>query len=242
MKKAIEYIAIAALLFALTSVAFASSESIALEKGERLTLVLADLHPDGEKVRNKYFEGAFAMAQEQGLRELKGFPVTRILYGEDKPQFFGMYAWPNPQAAANVRRSPEYLTNFKPLQKQGWNELVAIDIDLESNIGIDIDPSKTYVFVLIWMDDESVYDEYLEATQELQNQLGAKRLFRLGGHEFASLSKGNNPPEAVALYQWESPESINQYAGDPSYPAIFEKLVSNVERLEVYELGHMPTE
>lgn len=83
------------------------------------------------------------------------------------------------------------------------------------------------------MNDKGVYDKYLNAAKDLR----AKILFKIGGDRYACIYKGATLPDAIAFYQWDSPESIDQYGSDPSYPPIYRDLVTNVERLEVYEIA-----
>ncbi len=58
------------------------------------------------------------------------------------------------------------------------------------------------------------------------------------GDAYSSIHKGTTPPNAIAFYQWDTPGSVGQYASDPTYPAIFQELITNIDRLEVYQLGH----
>src|SRR5690606_35898620 len=67
--------------------------------GQGLTLVLAEERAGGEDARARYFQGAFPLSQEAGMRELATLRVEKVLLGDGAPQGVGLYAWPGREAA-----------------------------------------------------------------------------------------------------------------------------------------------
>ncbi|WP_374012597.1 hypothetical protein [Pseudoxanthomonas koreensis] len=206
--------------------------------GQVLTLVLAEERAGGEDARATYFQGAFPLSQEAGMRELASLRVEKVLLGDGAPQGVGLYAWPGREAAAGARANPRYLADYGPLRSAGWEQLQAVEMDVAAPQAIDIDRGQPHTLALLWLRDRAAYDRYYAGTAALRERLGARTVLMLPAHRYETLTDGEvRPPDLVVLVRWASREAIDQYPGDAQFLARQEDFQQGVERLEWYRLG-----
>lgn len=191
------------------------------------TWVFADEKSGAEDVRARYLKGALAMAETAGMKQHGGFAAGKQLMGELTPEFVGMYTWPNASAARTMREGETYMREYIPLRPLGWDELVAVDVELPGLPNWDFKPGRYYTIALVWTKSDAAYQRYVEATAGLRAQMGFSISFSepVANWSHLGLDPALRAPDRVALLDWP----------DEGTPDRYLKAISDDEFAEVVE-------
>lgn len=203
------------------------------------TWVFADEKPDGEEVRRRYLEGAFAMAEAAGMEQLQGFTAGKQLMGELTPEFVGIYTWPDAGAARAMRESETYTREYKALRPLGWDELVAVDVELPTLPNWDFKPGRYYTIALVWTKSEAAYQRYVQATAGLRAKMDFSILFSepVVSWSHLGLDPALRAPDRVALLDWPDERTPDRYLkaiSDDEFAEIVEATFEGVYWHEVH--------
>ncbi|MBU2968642.1 DUF1330 domain-containing protein [Pseudoalteromonas sp. C2R02] len=224
------------LLFSSISHATNEMKQVTLAEEQRLTLVLAKNKQGGEKAQKTYIDGVFRLAQHNNIDSLALFSVTQTLAGEYQPEAFAMYAWHNEKVSTQVRQSGDYKTKLKPLQKFGWDELAAADVDMKDLSHYQFDEEKTYTLAEVWLKDAAEYAKYYKGSALFREKIGAKVIFKHTPNEYNSLKRGAQGPDFLILVEWPNKNGPMQYVQSPEFKKYEKYITAGVEKLGWYAL------
>lgn len=214
-----------------------SAQAEVVTPGQRLTFVLTEGQPDADAVRQKYFSYAFPKAQAAGMKEITTFKPTMVM-GGGNPDGSGLYLWPSEAAANSTRNDPTYIKEYKPMRKDAWKQLQAVDIEVKEKMDITFDKTKVYSVVFIWLKDKAKYDQYFKATQVVRDRLGVKTIIKSPTVRYDKLTEGEiTPPDLLIMLEWNKKEDFQAYSNSPEFKAVEETFRQSLNGFEWYELG-----
>lgn len=214
-----------------------SAHAEVIKPGQRLTFVLTQGKPDTDAIREKYFSYAFSKAQAVGMKEITTFKPNMVM-GGGSPDGSGLYLWPDADAASATRDDPVYIKYYKPLRKDIWKQLQAVDIDIKEQMNISFDKTKVYSVVFIWLKDKAKYDQYFKATQVVRDRLGVKTIIKSPTVRYDKLTEGEiTPPDLLIMLQWNKKEDFQAYSSSPEFKAVEETFMQSLNGFEWYELN-----
>lgn len=209
-----------------------------LDAGQRLTLILGKNQPNADEVRERFFRQAFPISRDNGMKDVHFFSVTKTIMGEFKPEFFGLYAWPDSEATDRVRNNSEFIQSLKPLRPKIWSELTIVDVDLDAPLDIKIDEKKHYTIALGWYGDKDSYQRYFDGSVPLRKELGVKILFRLPISEFESITPIEGAePDFAALVEWPDVDGPGRYFMSDTFKELQPFVQAGIKKIEWMELG-----
>lgn len=177
------------------------------------TWVFADEKEDGDQIRKQYLDGAFPMAREAGMRELQGFAAKVTLMGDMTPEFVGLFTWPDALAARSVRESDRYLRDYGPLRPLGWDQFVAVDVELLVMPNWQFEADRYYTIALVWAKSDEAYQRYVSATAQLRQEMDFTILYSEPVLSWTQI--GLDPklraPDRVSLLSWPDASVPDQY-------------------------------
>jgi uncharacterized protein (DUF1330 family) len=171
------------------------------------------------------------------MREVGILPIAKTLVGQSKPQALAMFAWADAEASHKVRDSNHYKEHLKPLQEEGWLHLAAADVDLKQDEQYQLNIESTYTLAEVWIKDESMYEKYYQATQDLRHQMGAKVIFKHRPNEYNSLDSTLVSPTFVILVEWPNKQDPMRYIQSDEFKKYQSYIDSSISKLNWYELG-----
>lgn len=222
--------------FANPALSSQDTQSFHLQPEQRVTMVLAKNKKGGEKAKQIYLDGVFALAGDNQFKALTYFPVKRKLAGEHQPEVFALFAWQNAAASHQVRQHPRYKQSLKPIQQYGWDELAAADIDLRQASTYQFDQSKTYTLAEVWLNDPAQYDIYYQGTKALRKEMGAKVVFKVKPNEYTSLKRGEAGPDFLIMIEWQTPDDPLLYPQASAFKQYEKHIAAGIAKLGWYEL------
>ena len=230
-----------AILLSLSAFGWAQSSettnTISLNAGERMRIALVQDKEGAEALRATYLENVMPIAAQHGVKYLNAMQVDKLLTGDHNAQNLAFYSWPNAEAAKASGQDPTYVTQFKKMEPEAWDELTLIDIDLDKDLNFELDPGKTYTFAEVWIGSKSTYDAYIQATDALRDALGAKIVFKLHPSEYSSINKGVTPPHLAVLVEWDTAEGPQQYLDAPEFQEVTNLVQFSIRHIEWYQLS-----
>ena len=207
------------ILFALFAICIAGCAQ-QLEKMEDVshtatfaTWVFADEKTGGEAVRKQYLDGAMKLASKAGMRELQSFAAKKVLMGDLTPQYVGLFTWPNAEAASSVRQSKTYTQQYGPLRTLGWNQMISVNVNLQSMPQWQFDPKRYYTIALVWTKSAEAYQQYVSKTASLRDAMNFSIVYSAPVVSWATV--GIDPdlraPDRVALLSWPDASVPDRY-------------------------------
>lgn len=178
------------------------------------TWVFADEKAGADDIRKQYLDGAIKLATSAGMQEVQGFAAKEVLMGELlTPEFIGLFAWPNAEAARNVRESDAYTQRFGPLRTLGWDQLVAVDVNLPAQPAWQFEKGRYYTVALVWTKSAEAYQQYVTATAGLRETMGFSILYSQPVVSWSTigLTSGQRAPDRLALLSWPDASVPKRY-------------------------------
>lgn len=233
MKKTLLSLSMSALMsFAFTTSVKAADYTLELHKGETFCLVSATEMPNAdEKISQRYFKEAFAMATRYGMANRGGTEVIKTIGSNYPAEFWSFFTFPSPQAKRDFSSEKSWPA-LRELRTQAWDNLRILDLDVQQDMKIEMDNDKVYVMSWVWTKPDR-FDNFVsikDAVLELEEKHGARVVAQFD-------AQSNNPayytlgmeqtPDFVMMTEWSSVESYEKFSASE----VFAKTVAGTQSI-----------
>lgn len=208
-------------------------QSFVVNSGERLSFVFTVDKEGGEAAREQYVNGSFGIGQELGMKVVGMFSISDVLFGEKPAQRLSALSISSPAAAAKMRNSDAYKP-LKPLQKQGWEEMEVLDINVKESVHVSLFDDRYYSIAKVWMSQPELHDAYEAAMAKTRAELGIRVLAAFEPTEYSSLEEGRSAPTKLVLVEWPSKESTQAYLNSDALKALQAANAVGIDKIEWY--------
>ncbi|TYA74535.1 hypothetical protein [Seonamhaeicola marinus] len=175
---------------------------ISLKKGDLFLVISSITKPDAQKAMNAYFQKVFPIASKYGFKPLANLPIDNIVAGSYKPNnFFGLYTWPNKEAAASfLKELPN--SELKPMRLKIWDELKQSAIIIDQETTLTFSNEKVYEITMLY--------NKKKLKEKKINKHHGKVLFSKPVSGYEDLTSGS-APDYLAIIEWNSEEEARAY-------------------------------
>lgn len=219
-----------------TSAVAATSQTLSLEEGQRLSFIFLDV-ADGEAaatVRRAYSQNVFPLAQTYGLEIETGFSVVGVRSGSFEPQRVALFTWPNAEQE-RAFNSEEAFKAAKATRPEGWDHLRVATITVAEDVAFVFDPDKTYSLASAWFsaDNPDDYAAYLTSIEDGVAASGGRFVQEFRKPDFETHSGPDTAPDQLTLVEWDSRSGLRNFLRTDSFRQYGGLLTTGTRRFEL---------
>jgi hypothetical protein len=182
-----------------------------LKKGQVFDILLLNYSPDVEAAKQRYFKEAFPIASKNGYQPGTGFAVKEMpTQGNYHPELLVTGTWPSLTAREQgVVALETELGDFHEQRREIWSSFNVTYYELQQDIALTIDPTKSYVATMFWSGEAKAYAKFSRKWNKMALQAGGKAMM--------SLTDGYSPfgyyhnPDFFAITEWEDEAAFNAF-------------------------------
>lgn len=212
--------------------------TLALSKGQILTIVLPVALPGSEAVIKEYYSKAFALARQFGLQNLFNLKVKQTYIGDIKAPIFGLFSWPDKSSEQKLLSHSQW-PEIKAMRPAGWKHLNIFNTQLAQDINLKFSSRYHYTAVIAWFDPKHPddYQQYLNNIEEALNDVGGKFILKLNNPTFESHSDEKVAPDQITFVQWQDASGFSKLQEHPEYKKHTHLFRTGLKGFEFYGLG-----
>lgn len=221
-----------------TSAATASS-GLTLKKGQVLSVVMPANNPDGETARKDYYDQAFTLAGQYGLKRETMLKIDDIIISDYKPGAAIFYSYPDAASEKSLGDDPTWPA-IKALRPAAWEELKIFTATVGEDLNLQFDPAKSYTLVIAWLnpDNPDDYQNYLKGIEGAVAEAGGRFVYKMYDPQFESHASGPEAPGQLTFVEWDTLGGFAQARNNPEYQAASKRYFqSGVSKVEFYRLS-----
>lgn len=213
---------------------------ISLEKGELLSIisVIPNKGEAADAARTQYYQTAFPLAQQYGLKREGQLRVVATPVGGHESEGIIFFSWPNKAAEAKLEAEPAW-PGIKALRPQAWDDLRVFTDELDQDLTLTFSPDKTYTLAMAWINPENPddYDVYMDGIKEAVDEVGGRFIYKMFDPKFESHKLKDGAPGQVTLVEWDSPQGLASFGETEGFKENAKYLTSGVTRFEILALS-----
>lgn len=213
-------------------------QTIALAKGQLLSLVMPKIDPAGTAERQEYSKRAFTIARSLGLQLEGSFTIPAKIVGNFTPDVALFFSWPNQEAETALSRHPEW-PEIKALRPKAWEELKIYTVALEGDTTLEFDTAKSYTLAIAWLNPArpNDYYKYMEAISDDVRAVGGRFVLKMVEPKFEAHASPKVAPGQVTIAEWPSDTSVAELRRREGYAEKYAHFESGVSRFEFYKIA-----
>lgn len=232
----------AVLLFTLSGNATAQNNTdqttaLNLKKFQYLSVVLPQAKPNSEATRKSYYQQAFPLAAEYGLKQEMALQVDEAIISDYAPSAAIFFSYPNRNSELALSNHAEW-PDIKKLRPQSWDELRIYSAEIEENVNIQFDPDKSYTLVIAWInpDNPDDYFTYLDKIEPTLNEVGGRFIYKMKAPQFEAHATTLGAPAQLTFVEWDTLEGFAELRRNENYKAVSHYFGSGTSNIEFYRM------
>ena len=214
----------------------AAITTLNFKKGEMLSFVFIDSKDgdEAEAARLKYYDTAFPLADSFGLSSDATLSVPAVPVGKFKPDALGIFSWPDSQSEAALSAHQDW-PGIKALRPLAWDELRVATAELDADLTLSFDPTKTYTLASAWFNPENPtdYAKYMDGITSSAEELGGRFVYKMHHPSFESHAEKPGAPGQITLVEWETQDGLAKFGKSKGFKENVKYLGSGTTRFEI---------
>jgi uncharacterized protein (DUF1330 family) len=218
---------------------FAASQAdpieISLTKGQLFSLVAPIAKTGGEEHVKKYYQSAFPLAQQFGLKNHGRLNVIRKIVGSQEHKVWSIFTWPSTEAEQSFVNHADW-PEIKALRPLAWDELKILTAKVNEDITLRFSPDKFYTLAIARFNPENPNDylHYLDNIEQPLNQVGGRFMYKMIQPDYEVHGSSTIPPNQVTIVEWNSADGLNQLQANDEYQEQTQLLASGLTSIELH--------
>lgn len=213
---------------------------INLKKGELLSIisVIPKKGDKAEAARSEYYQNAFPLAQQHGLKREGQLRVIAAPVGKHKSEGIIFFSWPSQAAEASLETEADW-PEIKALRPKAWEDLRVFTDELDEDLTLTFKADKTYTIAMAWTNPENPddYDTYMDGIKDAVTEVGGRFMYKMFDPKFESHKLKDGAPGQVTLVEWNTPEGLANFGETQGFKDNVKYLTSGVTRFEILALS-----
>ncbi|MEL6538459.1 MAG: hypothetical protein AAFQ98_23760 [Bacteroidota bacterium] len=185
-------------------------DTVELQKGEVLDILLISTKEDVGEDLKAYFRDAGTVAQRYSYTSLPGFRVMEHTQGNHQPQILVMGGWSDlEKREAFLDEILDEVPDFHERRRKIWSYFGLCYFELQEDLFLQINRDQYHVATALWFEDASKAEDYLK---QWNKQLG-----RAKGEVLVQLQDGTSPkgyqfrPDFFVITTWEDETAYRRF-------------------------------
>ena len=218
---------------------FAESKTEAIEisltKGQLFSLVAPIAKTGGEEYAKQYYQTAFPLAQQFGLKNHGRLNVVRKIVGAQDHKVWSIFTWPSVEAEQGFVSHADW-PQIKALRPLAWDELKIVTAEVNDDLTLRFSPDKFYTFAIARFNPENPNDylEYLDNIESSLNKVGGRFMYKMIKPEYEVHGSSSIPPNQLTIVEWNSADGLNQLQANDEYQEQTQLLASGLTSIELH--------
>lgn len=208
---------------------------ISLTKGQLFSLVAPIPKKGGEAYLKDYYQSAFPLAQQFGLKNHGRLNTIKNIVGKQEHKVWSMFTWPSAEAESDFVNHADW-PEIKALRPLAWDELKITTAEVEDDLTLRFSPDKFYTIAIAWFNPENPNDylDYLSKIEPSLRQVGGRFMYKMINPSFEV--HGSNPmrPNQVTIVEWNSADGLNKLQANDEYQEHTQLLASGLVNIELH--------
>ena len=214
--------------------------TIDLKRGELLSIisVIPNKGDQADAARAEYYQSAFPLAQQYGLKREGQLKVTSAPVGQHKSEGIIFFSWPSQAAEASLEKEADWPA-IKALRPKAWEDLRIFTDELEEDLTLTFKADKTYTIAMAWTNPENPndYDTYMDGIKDAVAEVGGRFIYKMFDPKFESHKLKDGAPGQVTLVEWDTQEGLAKFGETQGFKDNVKYLTSGVTRFEILTLS-----
>ena len=214
--------------------------TIDLKRGELLSIisVIPKEGDQADAARAEYYQSAFPLAQQYGLKREGQLKVTSAPVGQHKSEGIIFFSWPSQAAEASLEMEADWPA-IKTLRPKAWEDLRIFTDELKEDLTLTFKADKTYTIAMAWTNPENPddYDTYMDGITEAVAEVGGRFIYKMFDPKFESHKLKDGAPGQVTLVEWDTQEGLTKFGETQGFKDNVKYLTSGVTRFEILTLS-----
>lgn len=192
------------------SVGQSTIDTIKLNRGEILDLLLISQNPNTNEELKSYFKTALPIGQRMTFKSLPSFKVTNHIQGNHKPELVILGKWNDLEIREKfLTEVVKEVPDFDLRRRTIWSYFGLRYYEIKKNITFTIDRNKYHVASAFWFTSTNKSSTYLKKWK--------KEVVKSGGKFLLDLKGGKSPfgyqynPEHFFITSWESETAFQNF-------------------------------
>ena len=211
-----------------------------LKKGQYMSITLpeAKTSEQATKARQAYYKTAFPLGSQFGLKREAALQIDNAIISDYNPSSVIFYSYPSRQAEAGLADHPDWPA-IKATRPSIWKELNIFSAELNQDLNITFDPSKSYTLVIAWKkdDDPDGYDTYLKGIEPAVERFGGKFIYKMFNPTSETNTASAPAPSQLTFVEWDTLDGFAKVQTSDEYKASVPYFQSGVKKLEFYRMS-----
>ncbi len=207
--------------------------------GEVLSYVVITSRDTDEAraARETYYESAFPLAEQFGLKRGLSLSIPTQFVGKDKAHSVAVFSYPNLESADALSAHAEW-PSIKSLRPKAWDELAIFTKELEEPLQVQFSPSKIYTLAVAELNSDAPedYNTYMRGIEPGLNAMGGRFLYRMINPTIESHRHTYDPLVQVTLVEWDTAEALANFTNSPGYKAYSKYFASGVTGFSFFQV------
>jgi uncharacterized protein (DUF1330 family) len=199
--------------------------------------------PSKEKQLAEYFNQAFPIAMQHGVRPVINFTPESSYAGDFKPVMFFVNEWPSLEAFNQFINDPQE-KKLIPQRDEALERLAVTHAQVQQPATVTLKNGGLVEFAAMWIKPgkQEQLNRYYGQAFPIAVKYGVRRL---AGFVPVNVYRGDLNPQVIGLNQWPSPEAFQRFIKDadlqkllPARDEVLSRLVVNHNRVSFEEGAH----
>lgn len=223
---------------ATTQIAADEKAVLELKKYQYLSIVLPQSKPESDEARKAYYEQAFPLGSQFGLKREMALKNDHTIISDYKPSGAIFYSYPNKASETALSNHPDWPA-IKALRPKAWEELKIYSAEIKEDISINFDPEKSYTLVVAWLNPENPndYATYLDSIGPMLAEVGGRFVYKMKQPEFEAHTPNAPAPGQLTFVEWDTLDGFSELRRKEAYKAVNHYIGSGTSAIEFYRLS-----
>ncbi len=209
-----------------------------LKKYQYLSIVLPQAKPDATEARKAYYQQAFPLGSQFGLKREMALKIDHAIISDYRPSGAIFYSYPNKASETALSNHPKW-PDIKAQRPKAWEELRIYSAEVHEDININFDPEKSYTLVVAWLNSEhpTDYATYLESIEPMLADAGGRFVYKMKQPIFEAHGSELPAPGQLTFVEWDTLEGFAELRRNEAYKSVSHYIASGTSAIEFYRLS-----
>jgi len=185
-------------------------DTISLQKGEVLDILLLSQNPDTEADWKSYLQTAFPVAKKMSYQPLPGFRIANHNQGNLQPEMLILGKWDDMHVReAFLTQIVEEVADFHERRRTIWSYFGLRYFEMKQDVSFEIHRDAYQVATAYWLESEKKSSAFFSTWK--------KEILQAGGKILLQLQDGKSPfgyqynPEYFVITSWKSEDAFRAF-------------------------------
>ena len=216
-------------------------------KGQVFSVIIPVTHktPQGKAARKEYYDAAFPLASQYGLKREGQIRINSSSSKQFKPKTMAFFSWPD-QASENQLIARAEWPSIKSLRPIAWEVLNIYSKELDKKLELSFHSNKHYTLAMAWIKESHPedYQQYLSNIEPAVKQAGGRFIYTMrspqyeahGIHTQAPKGSRHAAPSQLTFVEWDTEDGLKAFQASELFKQNAHRIKSGTDQFHLFRM------